>query len=217
MSSIKKTAGSVSQAVREYLDETGESLESSSFNLVNEKIFIDKKEYTVECASRQPLIQGPRQPITPNEDDALSAKDIIAKLLTLMHFISYNIEIVRSGDSFILRVSTQGKNGLLIGKNGQNIIALQYLLSAALDKSLRRHAQIIIDVDSYLDKRAAYLRTVVKTMVDKAVASNCESITELLPSYERKLIHEAVKDCGNVKTFSIGRGSYKKVVITPLL
>ena len=216
MNSVRKTAGTVSHAVKEYLDEVQVPLESLSLNLICEKVFTDKKEYTVECSQRPPSTGTPRA-IVISDDDTAYAKEILSNLLTLMRFTGFKIEVIKHKDAAILSVTTSGKDGLLIGKNGQNIMAMQYLLSNALDKNLKRHTQIIIDVDSYVDKRAAYLRGVVKTMAEKAAASQSESITDFLPSYERKLIHEEVKNMDNIKTFSIGRGSYKKVVITSLL
>jgi predicted RNA-binding protein Jag len=216
MNSVKKTGATVSHAVREFLNEANVPLESVSLNLVCEKVFIDKKEYTVECSVRPAPGSIPR-PAFISDDDTAYAREIVENLLTLMRFTVFKTESVKHGDAVILRVTTPGKDGLLIGKNGQNIMAMQYLLSNALDKNLKRHTQVIIDVDSYVDKRAAYLKGVVKTMAEKAAETLSESITDFLPSYERKLIHEEVKNMGNIKTFSIGRGSYKKVVITSLL
>jgi predicted RNA-binding protein Jag len=216
MNNIRKTAATVSDAVKAYLDEANVPLESVSLNLVCEKVFTDKKEYTVECSLR-PVMNPSARPPAASDSDAAYASEIVSKLLTLMRFTGFKIDIIKQKDTVLLCVTTTGKDGLLIGKNGQNIMALQYILSNALDKNLRRHTQIIIDVDSYVDKRAAYLKNVVKTMVEKITALQPETITELLPSYERKLIHEEVKNMDNIKTFSIGRGSYKKVVITSLL
>jgi len=216
MNSVRKTAATVSRAVKEYLDEAKVPLESVFLNLVCEKVFTDKKEYTVECGLRPVLNAVPRLAVI-SDDDAAYAGDIVAKLLTLMRFSGFKIEIIKNKDAAILKITTPGKDGLLIGKNGQNIMAMQYLLSYVLDKDLRRHSQVIIDVDSYVDKRAAYLRGVVRTMAEKAAAAQSEAITDFLPSYERKLIHEEIKNMDNIKTFSIGRGSYKKVVITSLL
>lgn len=216
MLSVIKTAATISFAVKEYLAETKAPLESVSLNLVCEKVFTDKKEYTLECSLRPVLNSAPR-PAVISDDDTAYAKEILTRLLNLMRFTGFKIEVIKHKDAAILSVTTSDKDGLLIGKNGQNIMALQYLLSTALDKNLRRHSQVIIDVDSYVDKRAVYLKGVVKTLTEKITAEQSETITELLPSYERKLIHEELKNMENIKTFSIGRGSYKKVVITSLL
>jgi spoIIIJ-associated protein len=72
-------------------------------------------------------------------------------------------------------------------------------------------------VDSYREKRVAYLKTMVRAMADRARGENTEVMTDFLPSYERKLIHEELAGDSALKTFSVGKGSYKKVVITSLL
>jgi spoIIIJ-associated protein len=215
MNGIRKTAPTVSQAVRDFMTENSVSLESLSANLVGEKIFTDKREYTVECFKKNPVSTWV-QPETSDADIEF-ARDIVAKLLALMRFIGAAISVKKEAETVILKVSTPGKDGLLIGKNGQNIMAMQYILTIAMDKNLRRHAPIIIDIDSYRDKRAAYLRSTVKTMAEKVLMEPSETITDFLPSYERKLLHEEIKSFDGLKTFSVGKGSYKKVVITSLL
>jgi spoIIIJ-associated protein len=215
MNGIRKTAPTVSQAVENFMKENSVPLENLSANLVGEKIFIDKREYTVECFKKNPASVW-TQP-EPSEADIEFARDIVAKLLSLMRFIGAAISVKKEAESVILKVSTSGKDGLLIGKNGQNIMAMQYILTIALDKNLKHHAPIIIDIDSYRDKRAAFLRSTVKTMAEKVLMEPSETITDFLPSYERKLLHEEINGFDGLKTFSVGRGSYKKVVITSLL
>jgi spoIIIJ-associated protein len=215
MNGTKKTAPTVSQAVMEFMEENSITLDTLSANLVGEKIFTDKHEYTVECFVKNPM--PGRAPIEASETDIEFAREIVAKLLSLMRFTGASINIKKEGETVVLKVSAPGKDGLLIGKNGQNIMAMQYLLSIALDKNLKRHAPIIIDIDCYRDKRASYLRSMAKTMAEKALLEPSEAITDFLPSYERKLLHEEIKGFDGLKTFSVGKGSYKKVVITSLL
>jgi spoIIIJ-associated protein len=211
----RKTAATVSAAVKEFLQENDAPLDSLSANLVQEKIFTDKKEYTVELYSKTRPAEGKPAPVSM--DDIEHAKSVLEKMLSLMKFTDAAVEIKQEGNAYILKISAGVKDGLIIGKNGQNLLAIQYLMSIAMDKHFHRHLPVIIDVDSYREKRVAYLKNMVRTMVDRARDENNEVMTDLLPSYERKLIHEEVSADSGLKTFSIGRGSYKKVVITPLL
>lgn len=212
--SVRKTAPTVSAAVMEFLQESNNTLESISANLVAEKIFIDKKEYTVEFyVKNRPADSKP----AAAAEDIEYAKSILLKLMQLMRFSNFTVDIKQEKDLYLLKISTNGKDGLIIGKNGQNLIALQYLLSIALDKKFHRHIPIIIDVDDYREKRVSYLKTLTRTMCDTALEGKTEVITDFLPSYERKLIHEEVSANNSLKTFSVGKGPYKKVVITALL
>jgi predicted RNA-binding protein Jag len=213
---VRKTAPTVSACVKEYLEENNLGLDSVSMNLVQEKIFTDKKEYTVEFYVKTRPPEGSRhQPPTGEEIDY--ARDVLSKLLQLMKFSGFTVDTLQDGDLRVLKISADGKDGLIIGKNGQNLLALQYLMSIALDKKFHRHLPVIIDVDSYREKRVAYLKTLVRTMADRAGSEKTEVMTDFLPSYERKLIHEEISADGGLKTFSVGKGSYKKVVITSLL
>jgi len=200
MNGVKKTAPTVSEAVKQYMEENSVEIDSFSANLIREKIFTDKKEYTLEFYKR---VRPEFRPEPPDEKDIEFAKSVLAKLLSLMKFINFEITTCRENDITVLRISTQNKDGLLIGKNGQNLIALQYLMSIITDKKLKKHLPLIIDVDSYRAKRA--------------MENNSEVITDFLPSYERKLVHQEITSIDSLKTFSIGKGSYKKVVITSLL
>ncbi len=210
----RKTAPAVSTAVKKYMEENNLPLESVLVNLINEKIFTDKKEYTVELLMKT---KPDTRQTPPESQDIEYAKSVLSKLLSLMRFYSFDITTDTEGTAAVLRISTPNKDGLLIGKNGQNLLALQYLLSITTDKKLKKHVPLIIDVDSYREKRVNHLKQLSKSLAEKAAENNTEVITDFLPSYERKLIHEEITSIDSLKTFSVGKGAYKKVVITPLL
>lgn len=212
---VKKTAATVSAAVKEFLMENNSGLDSLSANLVQEKIFTDKKEYTVELYSRTKNAGSKPAPVST--EDVEYAKATLEKMLSLMKFTGTTVAIQQEDNSYILKISAGAKDGLIIGKNGQNLLALQYLISIAMDKKFHRHLPVIIDVDDYREKRTAYLKSMARTMADRALSENTEVMTDFLPSYERKLVHEEISGSQGLKSFSVGKGPYKKVVITSLL
>jgi spoIIIJ-associated protein len=215
MQSNRVTSETISAAVKSYMAENNLALADLSTNLVSEKIFTDKKEYTLEFFTRTRSARP-----APHESDPADvefAKSTLESLLKLMYFSAFEITVAKEENVHVLRVNARDKDGLLIGKNGQNILALQYLMSMIMDRNLKRHVPLVIDVDSYREKRAAYLRTLAGTLCEKAVASNMEVLTEYMPPYERKIMHEEISARDGLATFSVGRGVYKKVVITPLL
>ncbi|MCE5299445.1 MAG: hypothetical protein LLG37_01030 [Spirochaetia bacterium] len=216
MDFIRKSAATLSGAVRECLAESGLELDSVLLNLVGEKIFLNKREYTVECRQRPSRGPAPDAAV-PQGHDISYARDILVKLLSLMRFSGASVSEKISDGLTVFEISTNGRDGLLIGKNGQNIIALQYLLTTVLDKQLRRHVPIVVDTGSYMKKRLSYLRSFCRGLCDRAKGPEGEAVTDYLPSYERKFIHEIVKSDPALKTFSVGRGSYKKVVISSTL
>lgn len=209
---VKKSGLTVSGALKEFMDETGAAMNEVSANLLQEKVYADNKEYVLEFVKRAAPAarQGGLQ-----EEVIADAKGVLEKLLALMKFASFEIKRADEEGLAVLKISAGEKDGLIIGKNGQNLLSLQYIISTYLDRKLKHHAPLIIDVDSYREKRVSYLKSIAKTMSDKAQTCG-EVISDYLPSYERKVIHEALAG-SDVQTFSIGRGSYKKVVVTALL
>jgi spoIIIJ-associated protein len=212
----KITAASISEAVKSCMEANSVALEDLNANLLAEKIFTDKKEYTLEFSQRHRYpLPGQRPELTAEETEY--ARGVLDKLLSLMYFTGYTITVKKEGYACLLCVCAGEKDGLLIGKNGQNILSLQYLLSMMLDRSLKKHVPVLIDVDSYREKRSAYLKSTAGSLAEKAISSQTEVITELMPPYERKIMHEELSSRDGLKTFSVGKGIYKKVVITPLL
>lgn len=211
---VKKTAPTVSACVKEFLQENNVALDSISANLVQEKIFTDKREYTVEFHIKP---RPDSRPMPASKEEVEYARSVLERLMQLMKFTDFSVGIAQENELYLLKLAASGKDGLIIGKNGQNLLALQYLLSIALDKKFHRHLPVIVDVDSYREKRVAYLKGLVRSMADRALGEKTEVMTDFLPSYERKLIHEEVSAMDSLKTFSVGRGSYKKVIITSLL
>jgi|DewCreStandDraft_4_1066084.scaffolds.fasta_scaffold04556_10 spoIIIJ-associated protein len=208
----RKTAPTISQAVKEFLQENNIDLQQINVNLLKEKVFTDKKEYIVELTlkNKSANIQH-----TINNEEIKYAVNVIEKIFSFMNLKS-NIDTVQQNGFVIIKITSDDKDGLIIGKNGQNLSSLQYFLSITLNKKFHKQIPILIDVDSYINKRTLYLKNFVKTLANKVLESKTETMTDLLPSYERKIIHEEITTY-NLKSFSIGKGPYKKVVITAML
>ncbi len=213
MITARKTKNTISEAVLDFLKEHNVSLKDININLISEKIFTNKKQYTVEIIKRQSI--NSFSSLTENDKQTL--KTLTEKILTEMYFNNFNIDIHQEHNYVFLKINTNGKDGLLIGKNGQNICSLQYLLSIIIDKKLKKHIPLIVNIDSYYEKHINYLKNRIKEIAEKLINEKAEYITELLPPNERKIIHEEIAQYNSLKTFSVGKGTYKKVVITSLL
>ena len=214
MQTVKISDLTVSGAVSRFMKKNGCPLENVSANIISEKIFTDKKEYIVEMYKKN---RGPGRPREVSGEEIDFTVNTLKKLLGLMNFSDFILEPKTENNSLIIKISAKNKDGLIIGKNGQNLLSIQYILSLAVDKELKKHIPVIVDVDAYRDKRTSYLKTLANTMAEKCAETNSEVISEFLPSYERKVIHEEIASFDNLKTISVGKGAYKKVVITPLL
>lgn len=117
----------------------------------------------------------------------------------------------------ILKMSVSGeKMGMLIGKRGQTLNALQYLVNVAYHKRFPEDTgRVVLDVEDYRVKREETLRTLAVNLAKKAARYRKEVVLEPMTPQERRIIHTALQGNPTVSTFSQGDEPYRKVVIAP--
>jgi len=115
-----------------------------------------------------------------------------------------------------LNISVEGKDaGRLIGKHGQTLDALQYLISLMVNKGAAPYINVILDCENYRKKRKETLEILARNMAKKAKQQRRNVVLEPMSSYERKIIHAALQGDRLVSTFSEGDEPYRNVVISP--
>lgn len=105
--------------------------------------------------------------------------------------------------------------GILIGRRGETLRALQYMTRLMLSRRLERWEPIIVDVESYRVRRRRSLRQLADRMAERVAFSQQQVVLEAMPAHERRIIHIALRDNPQVTTKSIGEGDNRKVTITP--
>lgn len=105
--------------------------------------------------------------------------------------------------------------GIIIGRRGQTLDALQYLVSLAVNKNKGReeYYKIILDTENYRRKREETLIRLAKRLADRVLRSNRRIELEPMNPYERRIIHSALQDYPGVITYSEGEEPNRKVVI----
>lgn len=104
--------------------------------------------------------------------------------------------------------------GILIGKHGQTLDALQYLTNLAANRGLGEDkVRIIIDVENYRGRRQDTLHRLALRLADRVKHSGEKIVLEPMNRHERKIIHTALQDNRGVMTYSDGEEPYRKVVI----
>lgn len=106
--------------------------------------------------------------------------------------------------------------GILIGKHGQTLDAIQYLANLAANKDhTDGHARIIIDIEGYRSRREETLMRLAGHLAEKACRMGQEVHLEPMNRHERKIIHTALQDNRKVSTYSAGEEPRRYVVIVP--
>lgn len=107
------------------------------------------------------------------------------------------------------------KIALLIGKRGQTLNALQYLVHLVLNKDGKQFYTVTVDAEGYRSRRKETLESLALKMADKAKRLNKKVALEPMPSYERKIIHSALQRNKSISTYSDGVEPHRHIVIKP--
>ncbi|HIS46199.1 MAG TPA: protein jag [Candidatus Scybalocola faecigallinarum] len=123
--------------------------------------------------------------------------------------IDYNesdrtMNIVFSGDEM----------GILIGKRGQTLDSLQYIISLVVNKESDSYIRVKVDTENYRERRKETLETLAKNIAYKVKRSRRSVALEPMNPYERRIIHSALQNDRYVETHSEGEEPYRKVVVT---
>jgi spoIIIJ-associated protein len=105
--------------------------------------------------------------------------------------------------------------GLLIGRRGQTLASLQYLLNLIVAKQLGKRVAFGVDVDGYRRRREDALVSLAKRTASRVRQTGRSVTLEPMPPNERRIIHITLADDPNVITVSIGEGEGRKVAVTP--
>ncbi|MBN1932870.1 MAG: Jag N-terminal domain-containing protein [Desulfobacterales bacterium] len=147
-------------------------------------------------------------------DDPLTlGKNILQNIINL---ITTDAEITAQADSDRILFHVKGGNSaVLIGKRGQTLEAIHYLVEKIINKHNEQRIRIQIDVEGYLEAKKANLQRLALRLSEKVKRSGKPVTIGQLNSHDRRIVHIALKDEHNVRTLSIGDGFYRKLVIFP--
>jgi spoIIIJ-associated protein len=119
------------------------------------------------------------------------------------------------GDSSLVLDVTGPDLGILIGRRGETLQALQYMTRLIACRRLQRWANIVVDVEGYKKRREQALTALAHRMAERAILLGQAVSLEPMPPHERRIIHLALRDHATVATESVGEGEHRKVVIFP--
>jgi len=144
---------------------------------------------------------------------AQRAKTILEGILTRMH-LDFPISIEETSDTILLTINGDG-GGLLIGKRGQNLDAIQYIVNKAAMKTPDERKVIIIDTESYRKRRAESLNALARELAEKVKKTRKPVTVGHMNAHDRRIIHLALQNDDAIVTRSRGEGEYRKIVILP--
>ncbi len=120
---------------------------------------------------------------------------------------------VEGGSKITLKGSD--KLGVIIGRRGETLDALQYLASLVANENGGGYYRIVIDIGNYREKRESTLEALAKRTAGQVLRTGRSRSLEPMNPYERRIIHTAIQNIEGVESTSIGDGSNRRVVIVP--
>ncbi|MCT4545070.1 MAG: protein jag [Vallitalea sp.] len=204
MNFVEKTGKTVNDAITEALIELGttsdkvniEVLEKGSTGLLGlfssklAKVKVTKKINITDVA-------------TEFLEDIFRVMNMKVNIITKLK--DNNLDIELSGPSM----------GILIGKRGQTLDSLQYLVSLVVNKESDKYVRVKLDTENYRDRRKETLENLAKNLSYKVRKTNKKFSLEPMNPYERRIIHSTLQNDKYVETYSEGEEPFRKVVIAP--
>ncbi|WP_253958030.1 RNA-binding cell elongation regulator Jag/EloR [Metabacillus halosaccharovorans] len=128
--------------------------------------------------------------------------------------INADVQVKQSGK--VIKIQLSGdKMSVLIGKRGQTLNSLQYLTQLVANRNSNHYLQIILDAENYREKRKETLKQLAGRLAKQAIRTSKNVSLEPMPSYERKVIHAALAEFKEIKTYSVGEEPNRHLVISP--
>ena len=145
------------------------------------------------------------------EDIAATAKEFVSGLLEAMGLVA-TVDTSLEPDRAVIEVNGDDL-GMLIGRRGQTLDALQEVTRTAVQRRLRSRVRLLVDVEGYRSRRRASLAEYATAMATRAKERGTEIELEPMNAYERKIVHDAVAEVDGASSFSEGEEPQRKVIV----
>ncbi len=206
MRSIEVSSKSVEEALQEGIMQLGVRKDNVQVEILNEA-----SSGLFKLLANKPA----RVKLTVIHEPVELIKKYLQEILRLIG-LEGEIRVVKEEGENI-HVEICGKRmGILIGKRGNTLNALQYLCNVVMSRNFNEDKRrVLLDVENYRQRRENNLQQLAENMAGKAMRTNREVFLEPMTPQERRIIHLYLKNNTNVTTYSKGEEPFRKVVITP--
>ena len=148
-----------------------------------------------------------------DETELALAKEVLENILSRIP-VETRVNSQRVNGNIALNIEGD-KSGLLIGRKGKTLDALQFIVNKIANKASDKKVRVVVDSENYRKRQEESLVEMALDMGEKAKKTKKPLATNLLNPHERRIIHLALKPDGALNTKSKGDGLFKKVVIIP--
>ena len=220
MGFLEKTGKNVDEALEQALNELKTTRDKVNIEVIEEAknglfgLFSKKAKIRVTLKDAAAKIGDVVEEALDNiKADVQAGKEFLQKIFHSMKIEVVMEKFVNKADSTITLKLHGPDMGILIGKHGQTLDALQYLTNLVANKNSSERIRIIIDVEDYRERRIETLSRLAVRLADKVKRNGERVVLEPMNPHERKIIHMALQNDRRITTLSEGEEPYRKVVI----
>ena len=216
MESLEARAKTVEEAIQQAISQLGVSREEVEVDVISEG-----KSGILGLGSDEAVVRVTRIASAPDEDITEYVQKTINELLSLLEVDGSAVlqpppvvEGEEPNESISLNIEGDDL-GILIGRRGQTLSCLQYIVRLIIGHQKKSWLPVIIDVEGYKQRRYQALQVFARQMAEQVNAKKMSFTLEPMSAYERRIIHLALAEHQDVITESIGQGESRRVVILP--
>jgi spoIIIJ-associated protein len=207
MDELEITADTVEEALEEAEERLG--MKRARFEV---EVIKEGKSGILGIGGEEAVIKV--RPLPSVEEDLVKiAREVLDKLLNLLG-VTAEVEVL--SDQLPTTFNIKGDDlGILIGRHGQTIVSLEYIVKLIVATRLKGWQPLFIDVGGYREHRRSSLQQLALNVAEQVKLEHRDIILEPMSASERRIIHLTLADHPEVVTHSIGVGEDRKVVISP--
>lgn len=201
---IEVTAKTVDDAIIEAGIKLGVSTENIEYEVIEKEssgfLGLNKKPAKIRAKQK--------------EEERPAVEDFLSKVFEAMG-VKAEAEVMFDEDEKVMNINLIGDDmGMLIGKRGQTLDSLQYLVSLVANKDSDTYIKVKLDTENYRERRKETLENLAKNIANKVRRTRHSVALEPMNPYERRIIHSVLQNNKFVETHSEGEEPYRKVIVS---
>ena len=179
----------------------------SELNVKEDELLYTMKEETSGLLKKKKYVME----VVKKSDVLEYAKKFVKDIVEAMG-LTVNLETRRTDNNIQIKIHTDN-NSIIIGKNGRTLSSLQTLVRQSIYAKTGIYVNIVLDVENYKEKVAKNIEFLAKKLAREVQKTKIDVKMDSMNSYERRLVHEILKDFKGIKTESEGEEPNRSVVI----
>jgi len=208
MKSVEVYARSLEEAINDALNKLDKTIDEVEIEIME----VSSKGLFGILGGKQTKVKATVKEESPAAENEIAIEKIVTEITEAM---GLKAQVLSEEKDDYLKITLAGENmGVLIGRRGETLDALQYLVNLIANKNAPERKKIIIDAEGYRKRREDTLTSLAYRLAERVKRTKQQVVLEPMNPQERRIIHTALQNDRHVQTLSEGQDPYRKVVIS---